>query len=49
VDLLAARREESRAIAGVQPGAPDNTAAAGDARHIQAMVAAINARRGENR
>jgi ATP-dependent Clp protease protease subunit len=48
-ELLAQRRVESRALADVVTNAPDQTAAAEEARHINAMVAAINARRGEKR
>lgn len=45
-DLLALRRAESTAIAAVVATAPDQTAGAEEARHIQAMVRGGNARRG---
>lgn len=48
-DMLAIRIEESKVLAAVAAGAPDQTAATAEARHVNAMVAAINARRGENR
>lgn len=47
-DLLAIRRQESEPLAAIAASAPDQTAAAAEARHIQAMVAGGNARRGGN-
>jgi len=47
-DLLALRRKESEPLAAIATGAPDQTAAAAEARHIKAMVDGGNARRGGN-
>jgi ATP-dependent Clp protease, protease subunit len=45
-ELLAARRVESRVLAGVVAGAPDQAAAAASARIVQAITDGGNARRG---
>lgn len=45
-EMLAARRAESRVLTGVVPSAPDQTAAAAQARFIQAIVDGGNAVRG---
>lgn len=45
-ELLAARRVESRAMAGINPTIPDTSANAEEARAVKTMVDAVNARRG---
>ncbi len=47
-ELLALRRQESTPLVAIATGAPDQTAAAAEARIIAAIVAGGNARRGGN-
>ena len=45
-DLLAVRRQESKTLAAVTVGAPDQSEASAEARTINAITAGVNSRRG---